>query len=80
MVDKYAVIGNPITHSKSPVIHAAFAQQTNQDISYEAKQAPLDSFEATVKYLIAQGYKGVNVTVPRKVNCPSTPSVTVLPP
>lgn len=66
MVDKYAVIGNPITHSKSPVIHAAFAQQTNQDISYEAKQAPLDSFEATVKYLIAQGYKGVNVTVPFK--------------
>ncbi|OQW68530.1 MAG: shikimate dehydrogenase [Proteobacteria bacterium ST_bin12] len=66
MTDKYAVIGNPIGHSKSPIIHAAFARQTNQDISYEAILAPLDDFEATVKDLIAQGYKGVNVTVPFK--------------
>lgn len=66
MTDKYAVIGNPIAHSKSPQIHAAFAKQTNQDISYEALLAPLDSFAATVKDLIAQGYKGVNVTVPFK--------------
>lgn len=66
MTDKYAVIGNPIGHSKSPVIHQAFAEQTNQDISYEAILAPLDGFEATVQLLIAQGYKGVNVTVPFK--------------
>ena len=66
MTDKYAVIGNPIAHSKSPQIHAAFAKQTNQDISYEAILASLDSFEKTVLNLIAQGYKGANVTVPFK--------------
>ena len=67
MVDKYAVIGNPIAHSKSPLIHAAFAKQTDQDISYEAVLAPLDGFATTVQDLIAQGYKGVNVTVPFKL-------------
>jgi len=66
MTDKYAVIGNPITHSKSPLIHEAFAKQTNQDISYERILAPLDGFDATVRDLIAQGYKGANVTVPFK--------------
>ena len=66
MTDKYAVIGNPISHSKSPIIHTAFAKQTNQDISYEAIQAPLDGFEVKIKELIAQGYQGLNVTVPFK--------------
>jgi len=66
MTDKYAVIGNPIGHSKSPLIHKAFAKQTNQDISYERILAPLDGFEATVQDLISKGYKGVNVTVPFK--------------
>ena len=66
MTDKYAVIGNPIAHSKSPMIHAAFARQTGQDISYERVLAPLDGFKATVNDLIAQGYKGANVTVPFK--------------
>ena len=66
MTDKYAVIGNPIAHSKSPQIHAAFAKQTHQDISYEAILAPSDGFEATVHELIKQGYKGANVTVPFK--------------
>ena len=67
MVDRYAVIGNPVAHSKSPHIHAAFAKQAGQNISYEAVLAPLDGFAATVKNLIAQGYKGVNVTVPFKL-------------
>jgi len=66
MTDKYAVIGNPIAHSKSPQIHQAFAKQTNQDINYEAVLAPIDGFETTVCKLIEQGYKGVNVTVPFK--------------
>jgi shikimate dehydrogenase len=67
VTDKYAVIGNPIAHSKSPLIHQAFAKQTNQDISYQALLAPLDEFELTIKRLIVDGYKGVNVTVPFKL-------------
>ena len=66
MVDKYAVLGNPIAHSKSPLIHEAFAKQMQQNMSYERILAPLDGFTATVQDLIAQGYKGVNVTVPFK--------------
>lgn len=66
MTDKYAVIGNPVEHSKSPLIHQAFARQTGQDISYERILAPLDGFEAKIFELIKQGYKGVNVTVPFK--------------
>ncbi|MES2580523.1 MAG: shikimate dehydrogenase [Pseudomonadota bacterium] len=65
-IDRYAVVGNPITHSKSPLIHAAFAKQTNQEMSYERILAPLDDFATTIKKLIAQGYKGANVTVPFK--------------
>ena len=65
--DKYAVIGNPIAHSKSPQIHAAFAKQTKQNMSYEAVLAPLEGFKDTLNRLIAEGYKGVNVTVPFKL-------------
>lgn len=66
MIDQYAVIGNPISHSKSPFIHEAFAKQTGQLMRYEAVLAPLDRFEATIKTLMEHGYKGVNVTVPFK--------------
>lgn len=66
MADHYAVIGNPIEHSKSPLIHEAFARQTGQDIQYTRILAPLDGFVDTVTQLMAQGYKGVNVTVPFK--------------
>ncbi len=66
MTDKYAVIGNPIAHSKSPQIHKMFAEQTGQDISYEAILAPPDGFAATVERLRKAGYKGCNVTVPFK--------------
>ena len=66
MTDKYAVIGNPIAHSKSPQIHKMFAEQTGQDISYEAVLAPLGDFPAAVEKLRKGGYKGCNVTVPFK--------------
>jgi shikimate dehydrogenase len=66
MTDRYAVIGNPISHSKSPLIHKMFAEQTGQDISYEAKLAPLNGFAATIESLRKEGYKGCNVTVPFK--------------
>ncbi len=66
MTDRYAVIGNPVSHSKSPLIHRLFAQQTGQDISYEAIAAPLDGFAATIARLRREGYKGCNITVPFK--------------
>lgn len=66
MTDRYAVIGNPVEHSKSPQIHAEFAKQTGQDISYERLLAPLDAFAATVRQFFSEGGKGLNVTVPFK--------------
>jgi shikimate dehydrogenase len=68
MSDRYCVIGNPIAHSKSPEIHAAFARQTGQDIGYERCLAPLDAFGDTVRALVRQGYRGANVTVPFKLD------------
>ena len=66
MTDQYAVIGNPIAHSKSPLIHAEFARQTGQELSYIALLAPLDQFADTVQKFVREGGKGMNVTVPFK--------------
>ena len=66
MTDRYAVFGHPIAHSKSPLIHAAFARQTGQDMTYEAILAPLDGFADSVAAFVAAGGRGANVTVPFK--------------
>jgi shikimate dehydrogenase len=66
VVDRYAVIGNPVAHSRSPQIHAAFARQTGQDIGYERLLAPLDGFVGVATAFFAQGGAGLNVTVPFK--------------
>ena len=66
MTDQYAVVGNPIAHSKSPLIHAEFARQTGQDMAYERLLAPLDGFAETVDNFRQSGGMGLNVTVPFK--------------
>lgn len=67
MTDLYAVIGNPIAHSRSPRIHAEFARQTGEDLVYETLLAPREAFRATVDAFRARGGKGLNVTVPFKL-------------
>ncbi len=66
MTDRYAVIGNPIEHSKSPLIHQAFAKQTGEKLSYERLLGRLDGFETDVRDFFAAGGRGLNVTVPFK--------------
>jgi shikimate dehydrogenase len=66
MTDRYAVIGNPIGHSKSPPIHTEFARQTGQDLVYTALEAPRDGFNPVVDLFREQGGKGLNVTMPFK--------------
>ncbi len=67
MTDRYAVVGNPVAHSKSPFIHSEFARQTGQDVKYERLLAPLEGFRATVENFRAEGGKGLNVTLPFKL-------------
>ena len=64
-MDRYGVFGNPIGHSKSPLIHRLFAAQTGQQLSYEALLAPLDDFPGFARSFFVEG-KGANVTVPFK--------------
>lgn len=65
--DQYVVIGNPVSHSKSPAIHAQFAAQTGESIAYERLAAPLDDFAACVQHFMQSGGRGANVTVPFKL-------------
>lgn len=65
--DRYAVFGNPVAHSRSPQIHAAFARQTGQRMTYEKLLAPLDGFGVALRAFIAAGGQGANVTLPFKL-------------
>ena len=67
-VDVYAVAGNPISHSKSPIIHQCFAKQASQLMRYGRLQPEIDSFAAAAKTFFASGGKGMNVTVPFKLD------------
>jgi shikimate dehydrogenase len=67
MTDRYAVIGNPIGHTKSPLIHGLFARATGQDIEYVAIEGPLDGFRQAVLDFRADGGRGMNVTAPFKL-------------
>ncbi|KVX25624.1 shikimate dehydrogenase [Burkholderia ubonensis] len=71
MTDRYAVIGSPIGHTKSPLIHGLFAQETRQDISYTAIEGPIEpagAFAAAVRAFFEDGGKGINVTAPFKLD------------
>ncbi|WP_407331759.1 shikimate dehydrogenase [Enterovibrio sp. 27052020O] len=65
-MDKYVVVGNPISHSKSPFIHTLFARQTSQQMTYETFEVPLGEFNPVIAAFFASGGKGCNVTVPFK--------------
>jgi shikimate dehydrogenase len=66
MTDLYAVIGNPVAHSKSPFIHSEFARQTGEPVSYGLLYAEISDFESAMQRFREQGGRGLNVTVPFK--------------
>ncbi|MDH3266304.1 MAG: shikimate dehydrogenase, partial [Gammaproteobacteria bacterium] len=65
-VDRYGVMGYPVSHSRSPVIHRLFALQTGQTLQYELLQVKPDNLETAIKQFERTGGKGLNITVPHK--------------
>jgi shikimate dehydrogenase len=65
-MDHYCVMGNPISHSQSPWIHARFAELTGEPVVYDKREIPLEAFETSVHAFIAEGGRGCNITVPFK--------------
>jgi shikimate dehydrogenase len=70
-LDQYCLLGNPVEHSKSPWIHARFAELTGQALEYTRRLTPLDGFRQTLQAFRTEGGKGCNVTVPFKFEAPS---------
>ena len=68
VIDRYAVIGNPIKQSMSPVIHRAFARETSQNLEYDKLFAEVDGFRPVVDAFFAAGAKGLNITAPFKLD------------
>jgi shikimate dehydrogenase len=66
LIDRYAVFGYPIKHSKSPRIHKIFAEQTGQSLEYTAQEVPAGQFSSAVAAFFANGGKGLNCTIPLK--------------
>ena len=64
--DRYCVFGNPIKHSKSPLLHTLFASQTTQDLAYTAQCVDIDNFSAAATNFFVYGGKGLTITVPCK--------------
>ena len=65
-IDRYAVFGNPVEHSKSPFIHTRFAEQTGQHLLYTAERVEADDFDDAVARFAERNGKGLNITVPFK--------------
>ena len=61
-MSRYAVLGSPVAHSKSPIIHSMFAKQTEQDVQYEAIQVEANEFDSFVLKFFAGGGQGLNIT------------------
>lgn len=68
MTDRYVLFGNPVAHSPSPTVHAAFAAQTGQDMTYDRLLVPLGEFAAAAGAFFAEGGRGGNVTLPFKAD------------
>ena len=66
-MSKYAVIGNPVHHSISPMIHAQFSKEFELEISYEKILSPINGFQDTINKFIKSDGKGFNITLPFKI-------------